>query len=79
MGTPFGIENPMTEGSDIVFDTSADVDCPHCGELISITVDPGGGPTQDYVEDCEVCCRPWSLQVRYASDGSVSVQVDITD
>src|SRR3989442_4117869 len=40
-------------------ETEADVTCPHCGETMTITLDPGGGRAQEYVEDCQVCCRPW--------------------
>src|SRR2546430_5779935 len=40
-------------------DTEADVTCPHCGATVRLTLDPAGGRAQDYVEDCEVCCRPW--------------------
>jgi hypothetical protein len=32
--------------------------CPHCGEPIDTFPDPGGGETQEYIEDCAVCCRP---------------------
>jgi Cysteine-rich CPXCG len=32
--------------------------CPHCGEVIDTFPDPGGGETQEYIEDCAVCCRP---------------------
>ncbi|NRA35391.1 MAG: CPXCG motif-containing cysteine-rich protein [Polyangiaceae bacterium] len=31
--------------------------CPHCGETIQLQVDEGGGDVQEYIEDCEVCCR----------------------
>lgn len=34
------------------------LECPHCGEPTDTAVDPGGGDTQEYVEDCVVCCRP---------------------
>src|SRR5256886_12919219 len=42
-------------------DTEADVTCPHCGATVRLTLDPAGGRAQDYVEDCEVCCRPWRV------------------
>src|SRR2546430_6519999 len=42
-------------------ETEADVTCPHCGETMTITLDPGGGRAQEYVEDCQVCCRPWRV------------------
>jgi hypothetical protein len=37
------------------------VDCPYCGEPVEIYVEPDlrGG----FVQDCEVCCNPWSVRV----------------
>ena len=46
-------------------DTSATVVCPYCGETVTIELDVGGGAQQQYVQDCEVCCRPWQVEVRY--------------
>ena len=31
--------------------------CPYCGELIELLIDTSIAQ-QEYVEDCEVCCRP---------------------
>ncbi|HUF03325.1 MAG TPA: CPXCG motif-containing cysteine-rich protein [Aridibacter sp.] len=31
--------------------------CPYCWQEISMLLDLSAGP-QDYIEDCEVCCRP---------------------
>jgi hypothetical protein len=36
--------------------------CPHCGEAIDTFPDPGGGESQEYIEDCSVCCRPILFQ-----------------
>ena len=58
------------------FDTEADVTCPWCGEGVSVTLDPGGGVEQEYVEDCEVCCRPWRVRVHYDEEGRADVTVD---
>ena len=57
----------------------ATVVCPYCGESLTIAVDPGGGTEQEYVEDCEVCCRPWAVRVTYEADGSASVELGATD
>jgi hypothetical protein len=38
--------------------------CPVCGETIESAVDPSQGPSQRYVEDCQVCCRPLVLDVK---------------
>ena len=51
--------------SDGTAQTTADVVCPYCGEGVTIAVDPGGGSAQEYVEDCEVCCRPWNVRLRF--------------
>lgn len=43
------------------------VECPYCGERISVLVDPGL-EHQSYVEDCEVCCQPMVLTCTVAAD-----------
>ena len=57
-------------------DTSATVVCPHCGETVTIELDVGGGAHQRYVQDCEVCCRPWQVEVRYTGHAA---EVTVTD
>jgi hypothetical protein len=70
-GLDFDEEFPLGDGTA---ESSADVVCPYCGESVEISVDPGGGSSQQYVEDCEVCCNPWQVSVRFI-DGAVSVEV----
>ncbi len=52
--------------------------CPYCGAEVEILLDPGGGTTQEYVEDCEVCCRPWQVRVTW-SHGSAVVELRTED
>ena len=33
------------------------ISCPYCGETISVLID-GSVEEQQYIEDCQVCCRP---------------------
>ena len=61
---------------DVRPETAAEVSCPYCGEVVTILLDPGGGPQQEYVEDCEVCCRPWSVRVEYGGSGDATVTLD---
>ena len=63
---------PLGDGTA---DGSSVVTCPYCGEDVEIALDPGGGESQEYVEDCEVCCQPWRVSVRYHADGSAQVAV----
>ena len=65
-------EFPLGDGTA---DTEATVLCPHCGESVEVAIDPGGGAAQEYVEDCEVCCRPWQVTVTYDADGAAEVSV----
>ena len=37
--------------------------CAVCGEEIETVVDPSQGYAQQYIEDCQVCCRPNVLTV----------------
>ncbi len=53
--------------------TPCAIDCPYCGESIEILVD-GSLPDQQYIEDCQVCCRPITLAVRVDGDGAVQVR-----
>ena len=48
------------------------ISCPYCGETITVLVDDSL-PEQEYVEDCQVCCRPIVLSVVVRSDGDVVV------
>jgi Cysteine-rich CPXCG len=66
-------EFPQGDGTA---DDEADVTCPYCGSENQISLDPGNGPRQEYEEDCQVCCRPWRLTVRYDENGSATVQVE---
>ncbi len=61
------------------FQTEADVTCPYCGEAVQITIDPDGGEEQEYVQDCEICCRPWTVRVTYDDEGAADVSVDTTE
>ena len=53
--------------------------CPYCGEAVEMTVDASGGGLQEYVEDCEVCCRPWSVRMTIDADGVPHVEVTALD
>lgn len=54
-------------------DETAEYICPHCGESIQICVDPTGGASQRYVEDCPVCCNPNQIEVEFDEVGQASV------
>jgi hypothetical protein len=51
-----------------------DIDCPYCGEPISLVVDASAG-AQRYIEDCQVCCRPITVILEVDADGDAAIRV----
>ena len=78
---PMGTRDPMATGGEDIADIDIEhpVHCPYCGESGTVLVDPVGGGHQQYVQDCEVCCRPWEVTVRVMSHGMVAVEVKQED
>jgi hypothetical protein len=69
-------EFPLGDGTA---DMDALVTCPYCGQPVEITLDPGSGDDQEYVEDCEVCCQPWRVSVTYDAAGEARVAISALD
>jgi len=52
--------------------------CPYCGEAVEVEVDLHGPHSEQYTEDCPVCCRPWVVRVgRGEEDEEESVEVEL--
>jgi hypothetical protein len=47
--------------------------CGSCGEEIVIPLDFSEGSSQEYVEDCPVCCCPNVIRVEIDDEGSISI------
>ncbi len=45
--------------------------CPYCGEPIELLIDCTAG-SRSYIEDCEVCCRPITVELT-VDDGEAMV------
>ena len=50
------------------------IECPYCGEPIELLIDLSAGD-QDYIEDCQVCCRPITVKVAIDENGEPHVDV----
>lgn len=54
------------------------ISCPYCGEIINVLIDCSFGiqeDAQEYIEDCQVCCRPITFQVQFSDANSIQVNV----
>lgn len=56
-----------------VRDDVAKVRCPYCFERVELYVDPDTDGA--LVEDCAVCCRPWTVVITRDDRGQRSVEV----
>lgn len=54
------------------------VSCPYCGERIDVAVDTSAGE-QEYIEDCQVCCRPMVVSAWVDDDGQARAMVTAED
>ena len=45
-------------------DDACVVTCPYCGEAVEIYLEPD--LKGSVIQDCEVCCNPWRLQISRA-------------
>jgi len=50
------------------------VSCPYCGESIDVLID-SEEVDQQYIEDCQVCCRPITFVITTSFRGDMSVAV----
>lgn len=50
-----------------------EVTCPWCFEAVELWVDPETEGA--FVQDCDVCCRPWQVWASRDEDGDLLVDV----
>lgn len=50
--------------------------CDNCGEEIVIPVDRSAGESQEFIEDCPVCCHPQMIRVEVEDNGDVRAWSD---
>ncbi len=51
--------------------------CDACGEEIVVPLDVSAGESQEYVEDCPVCCRANVIHVEIEENGTARVPCQI--
>ena len=49
------------------------VQCPYCWERFTVLID-ASVELQEYVEDCEVCCRPIDFVIEVDDRGAATIQ-----
>jgi hypothetical protein len=54
--------------------TEKSIECPYCGETIEVLID-SADLDQQYIEDCQVCCKPIIFLVSKSVNGELVVSV----
>jgi len=67
-------DNPVGQAKAMTFQ----VECPFCGEPGSVEIEPADFEPGEYVlvQDCEVCCRPWTVRVQMDPNGAITVSAE---
>ena len=50
------------------------IGCPYCGEMIDVLIDTAD-LGQQYIEDCQVCCKPINFSISESVNGELAVSV----
>lgn len=58
--------------------TQSTITCPYCSERLDILIDPSD-LDQQYIEDCQVCCKPINFLVQMDMDEALFVTVSSDD
>jgi hypothetical protein len=69
----YGLEpvyDPAAQRAGIAAEQFVTARCPYCGESFEARVEVSAG-AQEYIEDCQVCCRPMSLSVEVEDSGAL--------
>jgi len=56
-----------------------DFDCPHCSGGNSVKLDVSGGSKQSFIQDCEVCCKPFQITVQFENGALIDFSADPQD
>lgn len=65
-------------GEAFMVESDYEFDCPYCGEQLWVRLDRTSGTRQDFIQDCEVCCRPIRIRAS-VSDGDIVDFSAVTD
>ncbi len=54
-------------------------ECPYCGEGLAVRLDATAGQKQDFIHDCEVCCKPIHIRLAFEDDEVVDFSAEAED
>ena len=62
----------MGKGAAMEMEEQHSFSCPYCMAENSISLDASGGRRQSFITDCEICCRPITVEFEIEADGYIN-------
>jgi len=59
-----------------MIESDCEFSCPYCGATQTIRLDASGGAKQQFVSDCEVCCRPILIRIEFDGESITSFSAE---
>ena len=56
----------------MALESDQEFNCPYCAAVMTLRIDETAGARQEFVTDCEVCCRPIAVEVDIDPDGYIN-------
>jgi hypothetical protein len=56
-------------------ESSCSTPCPFCGQANTLVLEPGDGDLE-FITDCEVCCRPFTVRVTLEDGEIIGLETD---
>jgi hypothetical protein len=69
------MKKPRGAASILTMEVTEPISCPYCGQSFDLSIDTSV-PSQQFVTDCEVCCRPFTVSVEAEPGEILSLSVE---
>lgn len=56
-----------------------EVTCPYCGEVNVMNIEIGINSADEFITDCEICCRSFIVNVITNSEGIINIDIKNDD
>lgn len=63
----------------MITENEDEFNCPYCGEINYTDVYLSDGKAQEFIHDCEVCCKPIEVIVNFDNEGNLKFEIKNDD
>lgn len=52
-----------------------EISCPYCGEVNFLNIEIGNNSSDEFISDCEICCRSFTVNVHSDLGGELHIEI----